>query len=64
MKITVGDLVYNKAFKMLGVVVDIVEHTLHPAGVSPTYDFYEVLYEENKTDFSVRTDLEVINETY
>ena len=60
-----GDLVYNKALESHGIIVDVVRRSPFPntAGTM-TFDFYEVLYEENKTDFSVRTDLEVINETY
>ena len=60
----VGDLVYNKALETHGIIVDVVRRSPFPNTGTLTYDFYEVLYEENKTDFSVRTDLEVINETY
>ena len=60
----VGDLVYNKALETHGIIVDVVRRSPFPHADTLTYDFYEVLYEENKTDFSVRTDLEVINETY
>ena len=61
MNLSVGDLVYNKALCLIGIVVDIVNRSPWPNDCAPSFDFYEVLYEENKTNFSVLADLEAIN---
>ena len=61
--VKMGDLVYNKAYESIGIVVDTVDRVPGwPSNMA--CDFYEIFYDNNNTDFSIQTDLEVINETY